>query len=71
MTFNAASFLIRTLTVGAGISPAQSRKTGVADCTAGMEFHHSPKIVYCNVLNCISAGAQSAPAYRHLFEITQ
>ena len=34
------SFLIRTVTVGAGISPAQ---LALADFTADVEFHQPPK----------------------------
>ena len=37
------SFLIRTLTVGTGISPVR-RLSALAGFTAGMEFHQSPKI---------------------------
>lgn len=36
-------------TVGTGISPVQSRfylKTGVADFTAGREFHPAPKYLF-------------------------
>ena len=42
------SFLIRTLTVGQGISPCQ---LALADFTAGTEFHRSPKILYCMIKN--------------------
>ena len=40
---NMTSFLIRTVTVGTGISPVQ--RHALADFTADVEFHQPPKNV--------------------------
>lgn len=66
MMFNAASFLIRTLPSVQEFHLLSPENSGVADFTAGMEFHHSPKIVYYKVLIYICRGGAYAPPHKGL-----
>ena len=68
------SSLIRTLTVGYGITPYHTEKIQLADCTAGRESHPTPKIIlYCVALQqqyIITITKLCQESKRNLFSIS-